>query len=424
MTIPKAAVDHYNKMDKLSARAHRQAQRAWRSVDSAHIRESWGEAIPELAATITAGQVKAAELGASYSADTLAQQGLYEAPEAFVNPKALGGRSSRGAPLENALQSVSATSLNMIAGGATVAGAMASGEVMATRLSRTLVSDAGRTAAGMDTFVRPDIKYTRMINPGACDRCAVLAGRIYRNNEGFLRHPNCACIHVATSTEAAKAEGLITDQYEYFNGLPEGEQDRIFTKSGAQAIRDGADMNQVVNARRGMKPGGLMTTEGTTRRGNFGSSEVARQTGGRRMTPEAIYRLNGADRAAALRDLERYGYILPGGQNPLGSIVGQRTGYGQLGHGGAYPAARRRVEEAIAVGRDPAVRATMTAAERRLFDAKARWELVQQGVNPFNAPSMTSRAAVTGKPLTPQIAAQVEKDYRRWAATGGEIFIQ
>jgi hypothetical protein len=64
----------------------------------------------------------------------------------------------------------------------------------------------------------------------------------------------------------------------------------------------------------------------------------------------------------------------------------------------------------------------MTAAERRLDDAKARWELVQQGVNPYTAPSMTLRAKPLERPLTPQIAAQVEKDYRRWLTTGGQIF--
>jgi hypothetical protein len=64
----------------------------------------------------------------------------------------------------------------------------------------------------------------------------------------------------------------------------------------------------------------------------------------------------------------------------------------------------------------------MTEAERRLFDAKARWELVQQGVNPYGAPSMTPRAKINTSPLTPQIAAQVEKDYRRWLSTGGQIF--
>lgn len=38
---------------------------------------------------------------------------------------------------------------------------------------------------------------------------------------------------------------------DYFESLDRAEQDKIFTKAGAQAIRDRADINQVVNARRG-----------------------------------------------------------------------------------------------------------------------------------------------------------------------------
>ena len=174
-------------------------------------------------------------------------------------------------------------------------------------------------------------------------------------------------------------------------------------------------------SRRGQKVKGAFTSEGTTKRGNFRATN-GELTKGKRLTPDAIYKLNGDNKAAALKDLEKYGYILPGGQNPLGSIVGQREGYGALGHGGSYGAARKRVEDAIKYGRDPNVRATMTEAERRLFDAKARWELVQQGVNPYGAPSMTPKAKINTSPLTPQIAAQVEKDYRRWVATGGQIF--
>lgn len=58
-------------------------------------------------------------------------------------------------------------------------------------------------------------------------------------------------------------------------------------------------------------------------------------------------------------------------------------------------------------------RYSATAAELRLIDASSRWEAVRQGRNPY---------AGDGKGLTPEIAASVEKDYRRWLRTGGQIF--
>jgi hypothetical protein len=434
--IPDAAVAHYKQMQRLQGLVVLAAADLWAEVSLADLTGSWAAQVPLLLPVLSGVQVKAAAAGASYGAETLAQQGLYEAPQHFVDPKAFGGVASDGRTLEGLLYAAVPHVKVLIGGGMDPKQALKSGGSFLTTITRTQVADAGRGAAGVDTATRNRVSYVRMLNPPSCSRCSILAGRVYRWNAGFRRHPKCDCVHVqTTSVHAAKTEGLVHDPYEYFKSLSPEEQDRNYTKAGAQAIRDGGDIFQVVNSRRGMsyagesKDGskrgqavkGSFTTEGTTKRGNFRSAS-GDLTKGKRLTPDAIYKLNGDNRAAALKDLEKYGYILPSGQNPLGSITGQREGFGALGHGGAYPAARKRVEDAITNGRDPAVRATMTEAERRLFDAKARWELVQQGVNPYGAPSMTPRAKINTSPLTPMIAAQVEKDYRRWVATGGQVF--
>jgi len=434
--IPDAAVAHYKQMQRLQGLVVLAAADLWAEVSLADLTGSWVAQVPLLLPVLSGVQVKAAAAGASYGAQTLADQGLYEAPQHFVDPKAFGGVASDGRTLEGLLYAPVPHVKTLIAGGLDPKQALKQGGKFLTTITRTQVADAGRGAAGVDTAARNRVSYVRMLNPPSCSRCSILAGRVYRWNAGFRRHNRCDCVHVmTTAVAAAKTEGLVHDPYEYFKSLSPEEQDRNYTKAGAQAIRDGGDIFQVVNSRRGMsyagesKDGskrgqavkGSFTSEGTTKRGNFRNAS-GELTKGKRLTPDAIYKLNGDNRAAALKDLEKYGYILPGGQNPLGSITGQREGFGALGHGGAYPAARKRVEDAIAHGRDPAVRATMTEAERRLFDAKARWELVQQGVNPYGAPSMTPRAKIMTTPLTPQIAAQVEKDYRRWVATGGQVF--
>ena len=72
------------------------------------------------------------------------------------------------------------------------------------------------------------------------------------------------------------------------------------------------------------------------------------------------------------------------------------------------------MEQAQSAGQRAAgSRVTATAAERRLIDAEARWRAVTDGRNPYTR---------DGKGLTPDIAASVEKDFRRWLRTGGEVF--
>jgi hypothetical protein len=398
--IPEATVKHYKQMQRLQALAVVAAADFWSEVSLADLSGSWAAQIALLTPILSGVQVKAAEAGASYGAATLADQGLYEAPEYFVNPGAFGGSASDGRSLEGLLYAAVPHTKTLIAGGMEPGQALKQGGKFLTTITRTQVADAGRGAAGVDTATRRRVGYVRMLNPPSCSRCSILAGRFYRWNSGFDRHPRCDCVHVqTTAVAAAETEGLVHDPYEYFRSLSPEDQDRIYTKAGAQAVRDGGDIFQVVNARRGMKPGGLVTTEGSSRRGNFGN------TRGPRLTPEAIYG-KGMSRDQTLAELQRYGYILPGGQNPTGALRGQAQGFGALGRGGTRVGARTAVERAFATGvRDPKIRATMTAAERRVFDAQANWDAVRAGRNPFS----NARNAK----VTPEIAARVEREYRK-----------
>lgn len=397
--IPEAAVAHYKQMQRLQGLVVLTAADLWAQVSLADLSGSWAAQVPLLVPVLAGVQVKAASAGASYGAATLAEQGLYEAPQYFVNPQAFGGIASDGRTLEGLLYGAVPHVKTLIAGGMAPAQALGQGGKFLTTLTRTQVADAGRGAAGVDTATKRQVAYVRMLNPPSCSRCSILAGRVYRWNAGFQRHPKCDCVHVQTTqVHAANTEGLIHDPYEYFKSLSPEEQDRNYTKAGAAAINDGADIFQVVNSRRGVKPGGLVTSEGTSKRGNFGRQ-------GPRATPEAIY-AKGLSREATLAELERYGYILPGGQNPSGVIRGQAEGFGQLGRGGTRVGAREAVLRARATGiRDPNVRATMTAAERKVFDAQANWDAVRSGRNPFTN-------AKNAK-VTPEVAARVEREYRK-----------
>jgi hypothetical protein len=393
MSTPETAVKHYRAMLRLQRSARAAAAVAWSSLSAAYLSESWDSVSPALERAVSRLQLDAATRGAGYGARALADQGLYEAPEAWVDPSSLAGVSSRGASLGAALYSAIPHTKDLIAGGMPERVALARGREVLQMSAATQVADAGRTAAGLDTFARPKVGYVRMLNPPSCSRCSVLAGRFYRNNEGFQRHPRCDCVHVPTTrTEAASSEGLVHDPYAYFESLPEAAQDKTFGKAQAQAIRDGADLFQVVNARRGMSYAGVsadgsrrgqkvasdFTREGATRRALWGGANPK----GKRLTPDAIY-AQGLPREATLDLLAKHGYLLPQGQVAEGAIRGA---------GPVVP------------------RSDLTAAEKRLQTARLRWEAVQDGRNPHGR-----------GPLTPEIAARVEGDYRRWLASNGQI---
>jgi hypothetical protein len=190
------------------------------------------------------------------------------------------------------------------------------------RMVLTQIADAGRAGQALAMVSRPALSgFVRYLNPPSCARCTILAGRFYRWSSSFLRHPLCDCVMVP-STEGA-ADGLIGNPDEAFRA----GQVRGLSRAETQAIYDGADISQVVNAHRAMESTAVwghtvkVTTEGTTVRGVAGRGLAAegvrlqRKKGSRysnvvipRLTPQAIYRV-AKDREDAIRLLKRFGYI-------------------------------------------------------------------------------------------------------------------
>ena len=397
-TIPNAVDHHYALVRDQEARALATATRQWRKLGPNWIGEAWAERIPTVAAAITTAQRTAAASALVNGALALGEQDAWAPPDGLVDPDAFTGLAADGRGLDTLLRSPAITARTLIAGGMEPAQALAAGGRQLSMMVLTEVADAGRGAAGVQIAARPRVGYVRMLNPPSCARCVILAGRFYRWNQGFLRHPRCDCTHVPTMvTDQAEAfaQGLIDDPYEAFTRMSEAEQNHVFTNAGARAIRDGADMYQVVNARRGMKYRGSFTTEGTSKHGWAG--QILRK-GQRRMTPETIYRLN-PNREQAVEALRAQGYITGRGQVSGGTIRGQY--------------------EATYKGR------RMTAAEKRIAIATRDWQDVLNGLNPWTprAQERHGGARIGGAdyPLTPEIAAQVEARYYAATATGGEL---
>ena len=314
-----AAEDHLAEVSRITALAVLAGRRSVGKLDVRRLGASYNEVVaPELLVMLTAAQRAVASLADPYMDAALREQGLGDGGKvAQLVPGSLAGVASDGRPLPTLLRSplIEARSV-----AATEQPTVVIRKVQSTvdRIVSTQVADANRAAESAVIATRMNVGgYVRQLTPPSCSRCAILAGRWYRYNQGFLRHPQCDCVHVPVQEDAAG--DLTTNPRDYFDSLTPKQQDRIFTKSGAQAIRDGADMGQVVNARRGMRTvsgeqrrvlGARVTNEGITARGfavNAPGSSVARR-GGVRLMPEAIYEL-AKDRADAVRLLRANGYV-------------------------------------------------------------------------------------------------------------------
>jgi hypothetical protein len=116
---------------------------------------------------------------------------------------------------------------------------------------KTATADTARSADLTAAVGRKYTHYVRVVQPGACSRCAILAG-IDSYDHAFKRHPACRCTAMAVDeVDASPARLFTSSPDDYFRTLTAAEQDRIFTKAGAEAIRAGADPVTVVSARRG-----------------------------------------------------------------------------------------------------------------------------------------------------------------------------
>ncbi|MEV4437492.1 hypothetical protein AB0K09_00495 [Streptomyces sp. NPDC049577] len=312
--------------------------RLWRLLDGSDLSRSWLAGVgAALLRAVTAGQILAVTPADAYVRALMAADGLAE-PDLVagrINPRAWGGWAADGRPLDSLLYQPVIRTKTLIRGGMTLQESMTAGLLDLQRIAVSEVADAGRSGLGAAMAAdRRVVGYVRVVRPGACARCAILAGRWYRWNADFKRHKRCQCYGVPASEER---RGRMVNPQRFFEGLSRAEQNRRFTAAGAQAIRDGADIFAVVNARRGIyrvEAYGRQvsaTHEGATRRSTFYRQmlrETEARTGQRfgtsradieqglpifrlrtpRLLPEEIYRI--ADgRADVIRLLRRFAYL-------------------------------------------------------------------------------------------------------------------
>ncbi len=281
-----------------SANAHYRTQRELARKALAAARAGRNGSLDRLVAVMVAYQVAVATDAATAVPLMLAEQGIDTTSDAQPQPRALAATASDGRDLGGLMEYAQSTEVT---------------SAMFDMIVLTQLSDAARGSSIVAQAVRPaSTGYVRMLEGGSCSRCVVLAGKFYRTNQGFQRHPKCDCRHIPSSEDVA--DDLRTDPRAYFRSLTESEQDKAFTKAGAAVIREGADISKVVNARRGMSTAQTATgRRRLVRTDVYGRPLYTTTAGARRgavrLMPESIVELAGGDRIELLRLLKSHGYL-------------------------------------------------------------------------------------------------------------------
>jgi len=333
-TARQIALRHYQQQQRLTRKTVNQIQDLWRLLDGSDLSGSWDAGVGRsMVRAVTAGQLASAGLADDYVDEIADAEGGDPERAGAVRPSAFAGAAADGRALDSLMYLSVITTKQGVSGGLSMDDALMRGLNQALQLSSSEVTQAGRSAVGSSMAGKRTIQgYVRVVQPPACSRCIILAGTEYGWNKGFQRHPRCDCVHLPTTLIARNQHldrGGFIDPNAYFSRLSRAEQDRVFTAAGARAIREGADMGQIVNARRGMYTtttyGRTLraTREGTTTRGHYYRQERARDIArgrvpadiGRqyrlmspRLLPEQIFELAGS-RDEAIAMLRRFGYL-------------------------------------------------------------------------------------------------------------------
>ncbi|MEU5394523.1 hypothetical protein [Streptomyces tibetensis] len=321
------AVAHMEARQRLALATALATHRVWRRLDQDNLYRSWLGLAGDVLVIIMSGQLTAAQMTGPWLNSLLGPENEDRPDAGRIIPEAFTGVDGAGRPLGGVLMAPIWTALRMVTAGRPILEALVAGRATLDAIARTAVADIGRAADSTAMTARPSVTgYIRVVEGGACDRCIVLAGNEYGHSTGFLRHPRCNCGMEPVTREhrprPASPSELVAQ-------MSEEQRRKTFGEAGAKAIADGADLGQLVNARRGMQSASVLggraitTTEGTVR-GEFRRREFRRlQAAGAiprsrsirgfrptttRLMPEEIYHL-ADDRAHAVQLLRQHGYI-------------------------------------------------------------------------------------------------------------------
>lgn len=326
---PEAAA-HVEARRRLALATSLASRHMWRQVDHHNLYQSWLGLAGDVLSIVMGGQLAAAQQTGPWLAELLGTDEDRPDSDAIV-PQAFTGVDGAGRLLSGVLMAPVWTALRLVTQGRPITQAMVAGQGLLDAIVATAVADAGRAADAAAMTAKPAVTgYIRVVESGACDRCIVLAGNEYQTDKAFARHPRCHCgMEPVTREHRPKP----ASPKELVAKMSDAQKRKTFGEAGAKALAEGADIGQLVNARRGMQSATVfgrklqITSEGTTRRG-FAARRLATEKGFAktpgsrngtetavrmrsrtpRLMPEEIFRI-ADDRTHAVRLLRLHGFI-------------------------------------------------------------------------------------------------------------------
>ncbi len=423
MSTPRSSTKQYQRQQVIAGVTVSALQQLW-AKSSSDFDVSYQRLRGRMLETLQLGRAATVHAAIPYMSAVLAETKQPAAPAGAVIPGTVLSVAPNGLPVAYTLDALPVKAKRAVSGGASWVEARAAASAWLSGVALTMLADTRRDVFQLDMISRPRVTgYVRMLNPPSCDRCAILAGKRYLWNEGFQRHPNCDCIHIPASENIAG--DLTTDPYQYFKSLSERDQDHIFGKANAQAIRDGADIYRVTNVRmRGLSVAGR--------------DDLVRYGGQTRRTVADIYARD-RDRRFVIENLQYHGYItgpqvvggVIRGNDPASQILAGGRGIGSYTVGGQTVTTSRaaRFDALMSGTRDPLNRSTMTASEKRLYDAHYRAQWADAGYHPNSVGANSADRGLGLRPVTPVEAERARSALqdqlaRVWAVDDNGRFIE
>lgn len=412
MTTPRVSIQQYERQQVIAGLIVPALRRLWMNAGS-DFDIAYGALRPRMNEVLQLGRAATVHAAMPYVGAVLQETEQVGVPSGALIPAGFLAAAPNGFPVTETIDALPVKAKQAVAGGATVVEARAASATWLSGVALTMLADTRRDVFQTDMVQRPQVTgYVRMLNPPSCSRCVILAGKRFQWNQGFQRHPNCDCIHIP-ATESLAGD-FTTDPYAYFNSLSPQEQDRWFGGANAQAIRDGADIYRVENTRNR----GLGTAAGNKRYGTpF------------RRTVEDIYSRD-PSRKFVIENLQYHGYITGPqtaggnilGNDPTGRALAAGRGRGAYRVGGQTVTTNRasRYDAARAGTRDPLNRATMTAAERRLYDAHYRAAWAEAGYHPNSVGANSADRGLGLRPVTVREAERARDALRKQLALAND----
>lgn len=340
---------HQAQQIRINQAATDRGLRLWARMDMANLDASWLTIEPGISQQVGAAQFASARSSDRYTSALSAQYGVAQDSNMLV-PGAFVGVDGSGRSASSLMHGAVTTTKEAVGAGLSRAQSFEAGAAYLAAMFKTAIADVARAADVTSSAGKGFTVYARVVEPGACSRCIILAGAT--QFKPFKRHPACRC---TVQPVPANANGFARDVSpdDSFARMSLEQQDKAFGQAGAEAIRSGANISDVVSARRGAKgisyathgytptpnsgrrmqlttigsrPDGTRirvytTSEGTTRRGKFGQGSATKRV---RLMPESIMGISDdpATRQVLLRDA---GYMTPRGRTGAELIAGQKA---------------------------------------------------------------------------------------------------